>query len=301
MPLARSIMGVVVLGGWVAAATPACAWDPGYQLNLTGEHLVFSATLNGLPVIPERTEMAGTILYLAPLERPGGNELVVTVERRGAWGSGAATLVGPSADPSGYGESPRLAVYECGADASPDRPQCEMQHVMTAQFNVPNAPKLLLWQAEPAPLDDRAQSDITSSLDNLVESLRIAGGSSSWQDLYFLDAVRRTDYQTIWGRCSPDCSAAVQALQGAAKTAPGRLNGPDRVGPKDLIFSTLPDHLVLVQRHDGKPLISMKVGSAPEMDNLVQIGDVADRFMSGQVVRSNAIFGKYSGKWELVR
>ena len=293
---------MLAVSALLATATmPARAGDASrYTLNLTGEGVRFTATMNGIPVGPSGNPAESSAYSVDAFMRNGTNTLTVAVDRAGKEGAAGIVLVGPGSGALGLGAAPRLAVFACNPASGGGVPACKSHERFDAVIERKDAPSLLLWHASPPPVNARPDTEIAAALATLTGELAAAARARDWSRLFYLTDLRKHDMESANPDISQDEAEAARAMQAATT---GDLAVTPSPGAALLSVTALPGSLWSVQRKDGLPLlrIAMAGAAANAAPDPESFGDLTERWSSGVVQIRIAVFGVFDAKWQLAR
>jgi hypothetical protein len=293
--------GFVSIGVLALAISAARAGDASrYTLNLTGQGVRFTATMNGIPIGPSANPAESLAYSADAFMHNGTNHLSVAIDRPGVEGAAGVVLLGPGSGAFGLGEAPRLAVFACNPAAGNGVPACRPRETFTADVERTDAPDLLLWHASPTPSGAKPADDIAAAMTALAGELASAARAGDWSRLFYLTDIRKADMQRANPAISQDETEAAAAMQAARKGEPVVAPSTDAAR---LSVVALPGSLWAVQRTDGSPLLRIALGGAVAKGEAdpERFGDLPERWGTGNVQISVAVYGMFDGKWQLVR
>ncbi len=271
-----------------------------YTLNLTGEGVRFTATMNGIPVGPSGNPAESLAYSVDPFMHNGPNRLVVTIDRPGAEGAAAVVLVGPGTGAFELGGGPRLATFACNPVAGEGVPACGAHDLFDTGVQRGDAPDLRLWHASALPAGARPADEIAAALAALTGELAAAARARDWGRLFYLTDIRKDDMERANPSIGDDEAAMAAAMLGAPA---GKLTVMPPPHAAELAVTALPGSLWSVQRADGSALLRIAtadkaVKGTPDPESF---GDLPERWGGGVVQLRVAVFGVFDGRWQLVR
>ena len=293
--------GLAVIGVLALATAAARAGDASrYTLNLTGQGVRFTATMNGIPIGPSANSAESLAYSVDALMHDGTNQLSVVIDRPRAEGAAGVVLLGPGKGAFGLGEAPRLAVFACNPMAGNGVPACKPHDTFTAAVERTDAPDLRLWHASSPLAGAKPAEDIAAALAALTGEFAAAARAGDWSRLFYLTDIRKADMERANPTIGQDEAEAAAAMQAARKSEPETAPSPSAAL---LRVTALPGSLWSVQRTDGLPLLRISLGGAAAKDapDPERFGDLPERWGTGTVQISIAVFGMFDGKWQLVR
>ena len=289
----------VALGAILATIAPACAGDASrYTLNLTGQGVGFTPTMNGLPVGPPFNPAESLAYSVDAFMHNGANQLAVSIDRQGTAGAAGVIMLGPAGGALGFGAAPRLAELACNPAAGGGVPACKPHQVLDATIKRTDAPDLRLWHAAPVPAGTDVAAGIAAALARLTGELAAAARAQDWSRLYYLTDLRRADMERANPDSGQDEAAAAAAMQAVLR---GKLATMPPPGAALLRVTALPGSLWSVTRTDGAALLRIAAAGAAHAPDPERFGDLTERWSTGAIEIRVAVFGLFDGRWQLAR